>query len=203
MRTGAITNLFAPQGQLQLRPSSLVGTPTKLFAARYQPNGKGASKRPQATLTPLGERLRLEVVAEYGCMAWQRVLVDAMHVGRDEVCLLCWPWYFIPFMAYSFPVSNPREIPQTWRRYPNVEQDPRGTGVFDMIWVFDLDAHTGLYKFTQVPQYLLSDDTGPLPLPTQRSIDTVYPPEGGIGYCKSWNRLLPPSYVQEDGTNKR
>ena len=72
-----------------------------------------------------------------------------------------------------------------------------------MIWVFDLDDDTGLYTFTQVPQYLLSGDTGPLPLPTQLSIETVYPPEGASGYCQSWNRLLPPSYVKEEGTQAR
>ena len=71
-----------------------------------------------------------------------------------------------------------------------------------MIWVFDLDKDTGLYKFTQVPQYLLPDNTGPLPLPTQISIDAVYPPDGSSGYCKSWNLLLPSSYVKEDGTKE-
>ena len=141
-------------------------------------------------------------MAAYGCMEWQRVISDAMQFGRDEACLICWPWYFIPFIAYSLPVSNPQDIPQTWRRYPDVGKDPKGTGVFDMIWVFDLDDDTGLYKFTQVPQYLLPFDTGPLPLPTQISIDTIYPPDGGSGYCKSWNLLLPPSYVKEDGTKE-
>ena len=200
MRTGAITNLFAPRGQLQLLQSSLVSTPTKLLAAldKEKPDGDG-SKRPQVTITQLGERLGLDVVANYGCCEWQRVISEAMLFDRDEACLICWPWYFIPFIAYSLPVSNPRDIPQTWRRYPDAKQDPKGVGVFDMIWVFDLDEDTGLYKFTQVPQYLLPSDTGPLPFPTQISIDTTYPP---VGCCKSWNLLLPPSYVKEDGAKE-
>ena len=128
MRTGAITNLFAPRGQSQLLQSLLICTLTKLLAAldEKKPNGD-ESKRPQATITPLGERLQLGGVAAYGCMEWQRVISDAMQFGRDEACLMCWPWYFIPFIAYSLPVSNPQDIPQMWRRYPDVEQDPRGT----------------------------------------------------------------------------
>ena len=83
----------------QLRPSSLVCTPTKLLAARrYQPNGNGASKRPQATITPLGERLRLEVVAGrvrvYG-MATGPVGRDALWSGRGLSAVLALVLYSV------------------------------------------------------------------------------------------------------------
>jgi hypothetical protein len=67
------------------------------------------------------------------------------------VVLICWEHQHIPALASSLPVIPGTAIPQKW---------PGGR--FDVIWTFTLvpAAAPVLYTFTQVPQQLLSGDTG-------------------------------------------
>ena len=65
--------------------------------------------------------------------------------------LICWEHGHIPALASSLPVVPGTAIPQTW---PG--------DCFDVIWTFTLAPVAGpvQYTFGQVPQQLLSGDTG-------------------------------------------
>jgi hypothetical protein len=61
--------------------------------------------------------------------------------------LIAWQHEASPAIANQI-LGNDTTAPQKW---PGSR--------FDLVWVFDLDAGSGTYTFTQVPQLLLAGDS--------------------------------------------
>ena len=105
---------------------------------------RGGSLRPIETITPLAEKLGIEINSDYRRYDIVSMLDDVFsHRG---VVLICWQREFIPRIS-SYILEDTRIAPPDW---------PEDR--FDMVWVFDLDRSSGHYKFKQVPQRLLSGD---------------------------------------------
>ena len=139
-RAGALTHLFAPvDGRFQ---HDALARPDFLYASK--PVKRGGSLRPIETITPLAEKLGIEIHSDYRRYDIVSMLDDVFsHRG---VALICWQREFIPRIA-SYILEDTRIIPLDW---------PEDR--FDMVWVFDLDRSSGKYSFKQVPQRLLSGD---------------------------------------------
>ena len=139
-RAGALTHLLAPpDGRFQ---HDALAKPQFLYASK--PVKRRGSKRPIETITPLAEKLGVEINSEYRRSEFESMLDEVFsHKG---VVLICWQREYIPEIA-SYILDYKRSVPEEW---------PEDR--FDMFWVFDLDAKSGRYKFKQVPQRLLSGD---------------------------------------------
>lgn len=139
-RAGALSHLLAPpDGRFQ---HAALARPQFLFASK--PVKRRGSQRPMETITPLAEKLRVEINAEYRRSEFESMLDDVFSC--KGVVLICWQREYIPEIA-SYILNSDRIAPAEW---------PEDR--FDMLWVFDLDRSSGRYKFKQVPQRLLADD---------------------------------------------
>lgn len=140
-RAGALTNLFVPaNGHLQ-HPS--LATPKFLYASK--PLLRKGSRRSLQTIMPLGEKLGIKVNSEYQRAEFESLL-DEVFVCPGVV-LICWQREYIPNIA-SLILRSKKAAPADW---------PEDR--YDMIWVFDLHRSTSTYRFTQIPQLLLSGDS--------------------------------------------
>jgi hypothetical protein len=137
-RAGALCTLFPTA-------SRGLAVPDGLFAADPEKaNGIGSkSRRPQQTITPLSERLGLQIDLSFA--KGQEAEVAAAAVARGGVVLIAWQHEAVPAIAQAIPGGD---VPAT-KAWP----DDR----FDIVWGFDLAAD-GRYTFTQVPQALLPGD---------------------------------------------
>ena len=141
-RAGALVVLFDPaRGSLQ---STDLATPNVLFAAVVAPHAK--SQRPTETITPLSERLDIALNANGKYTKGQEADVAKAAIASQGTVLICWQHEDIPAIAANIPLSN-GPVPQEW---------PGNR--FDVVWVFDLQAATEKYSFSQVPQSLLAGD---------------------------------------------
>jgi hypothetical protein len=142
-RAGALAVLFAPaRGPLQ---SPGLAVPQYVFAA---PDAAGsASERPMETVSIVAQKLKLATDSKYS--VGDETALSAAAMACDGVVLVGWEHDHIPLIANAI-LGNPT-APQRW---------PGNR--FDMVWVFDLDASTNGYSFSQVPQLLLAGD---LPTP--------------------------------------
>ena len=139
-RAGALTHLFAPaDGKYQ---HASLAKPQFLFASR--PVKRRGSRRPVETITPLADKLQIEINSEYRRSEVESMLEDVFSC--KGVVLICWQREYLPEIA-SYIMDHRRVVPDDW---------PEDR--FDMVWVFDLQRSTGKYKFRQVPQRLLSGD---------------------------------------------
>lgn len=154
-RAGALTVLFDPfNGALQ---NSGLATPNALFAAAYSTSEKGTtaaipastagasnskSMRPIETIIPLSQRLKLVINENYGKETLDALVADATN--QTGTVLICWQHNDIPAIAQQIVPNG------TFPKWPGDR--------FDLVWVFDLDATTGEYVFSQVPQNLLAGD---------------------------------------------
>lgn len=140
-RAGALAPFFAPAvGPLQ---SPLLATPAHLYAS--DPGNGSKSQRPEQTITPLAQRLGVQVDLEFG--EGEETALAAAITALDGVVLVAWQHQAIPAIANAI-VGDDTTVPQKW---PGDR--------FDVVWVFDLDASTGSYAFSQVPQRLLAGDS--------------------------------------------
>jgi len=140
-RAGAVASLFAPsRGPLQ---SPDLSTPQFLYASGTAKHS--SSERPQETITPLASKLSLSLNTNFLKGDEANMVKDA--ISQNGVVLICWEHQAIPDIANNI-LGNTTTVPQKW---PGDR--------FDLVWVFDLDASTGGYNFTQVPQLLLAGDS--------------------------------------------
>ncbi|WP_035059128.1 hypothetical protein [Andreprevotia chitinilytica] len=138
-RAGALAVLFAPShGPLQ---NTGLAQPQALFASGIAKHSE--SMRPQETLTPLSQKLGIEI--NTGCLKGQESQVAAQAVATAGIVLIGWEHQNIPLIANAI-VGNDTTVPQSW---PGDR--------FDIVWVFDLDS-SGNYAFSQVPQQVLAGD---------------------------------------------
>ena len=112
------------------------GPPLALFAAR--PASHGHSRRPQETLKPLAQHLKLPVLmpftaTEYAGLA-KKILDDPAYDGKTVV--VCWTHDYLPQLAESFGV---KPKPGPWK-----------SSVFDRVWVITFRDQQAL--LTSLPQ---------------------------------------------------
>ena len=139
-RAGALTNLFAPaNGDLQ---HASLAKPQFLFASK--PLRRKGSRRPIETITPLAEKLDLEIHSDFQRSDFKDMIEEV--VALEGVVLICWQREYIPDMA-SVILGSKEIAPPDW---------PEDR--FDLFWVFDLQHTSSQYKFKQVPQNLLGGD---------------------------------------------
>ena len=142
-RAGALACFFAPtDGPLQ---SAGLATPQFLFASESKSGG--GSARPVETITPLSSKLGLTPTT-HKKGNFDKVAADAMACGG--IALISWQHEDIPLIA-NLILGNQTTVPQKW---PGDR--------FDIVWVFDLNASSNSYTFSQVPQRLLAGDSADL-----------------------------------------
>ncbi len=144
-RAGALAVLFAPsRGSLQ---SQELAQPQAVFAASE--DAGTSSKRPFETVSVVAQKLSLDINATYA--VGQETQVATAATSCDGVVLIGWEHKHIPLIANA--ILGDTSAPQKW---PGER--------FDMVWVFDLDATSGAYRFSQVPELLLPGDSAePIP----------------------------------------
>jgi len=139
-RAGALTALFAPtHGPMQ---DDDFATPQFLFASKV--GHLSPSKREQETLTPLSEKLDLDMSAEHQKQDHAQMIKSVL--ACDGIVLICWDHKFLPAVANEI-LGDDTTAPQKWKRKR-----------FDLVWVFDWNSSTKSYGFKQVPQLLLAGD---------------------------------------------
>jgi hypothetical protein len=140
-RAGALASLFAPSnGNFQ---HISLAKPQFLFASK--PLKRKGSRRPIETITPLAEKLAIEINSDFQRADFDDMVEEAF--SRKGAVLICWQREYIPQIA-SHILGNRKVGPPDW---------PEDR--FDMIWVFDLDRASAKYGFKQVPQRLLRGDS--------------------------------------------
>jgi len=140
-RAGALTSLLAPaNGRFQ---HASLARPQFLYASK--PLRRKGSRRPIETITPLAQKLGLDIRSEFARSEFDE-MVDEVFSCRGVV-LICWQREYIPQIAAQI-LSNEKIVPRTW---------PEDR--FDLIWMFDLDRSGKRYRFRQVPQKLLKGDS--------------------------------------------
>ena len=140
-RAGALIPFF-------LRPPDPhIVTPTKIYASNVAPaplivDGIDISKslRPQETVTPLAEKLALQITTPYTVGQEATLVADIQH--DNGIVLVAWEHKHIPLIAQPLCPS----APGTW-------PDDR----FDVVWVLDFAAN-GTYTFSEINQSLLTGD---------------------------------------------
>jgi hypothetical protein len=139
-RSGGLACLFAPsRGPLQ---DSRLGTPKFLFASASRSGG--GSKRPTETIAPLASKLGL-TPKTHKKTDLDQVAAEAMTCGGTA--LISWQHEDIPSIS-NIIVGNDSTVPQKWPGHR-----------FDVVWVFDLNASSSTYSFSQVAQSLLAGDS--------------------------------------------
>src|SRR5262249_18240640 len=140
-RAGGLATLFAPsRGALQ---SPELATPQFLYASGISKHSN--SKRPQETITPLSAKTSLSINTNF-LKGDEKDLVDDA-VSQQGIVLICWEHEAIPDIANQI-VGNNTTAPEKWP-----------ADRFDLVSIFDLNASTAQYGFTQVPQLLLAGDS--------------------------------------------
>ncbi|MBI5426477.1 MAG: hypothetical protein HZA32_20570 [Opitutae bacterium] len=144
-RAGGLATLFAPSnGQFK---SAQLAKPQFLFASGVGKHSN--SLRPQETITPTSQLLGVAI--DGSCLKGQEAALAARIVQCAGVVLVAWEHQDIPTIANAI-LGNSTTVPQKW---PGDR--------FDLVWIFDLNAATGKYAFSQVPQMLLAGDS-PTPI---------------------------------------
>ena len=143
-RAGALCCLFAPAyGPLQ---NALLAKPAFIFASASVDDptpGNSRSRRSQETVSPLAQRIGVEVDLRFS-KGEERALAEAALACPGPV-LIAWQHENISTIAHA--ILGARIAPQIWP-----------PDRFDLIFVFTLDAAAGTYRFAQVPQCLLAGD---------------------------------------------
>ena len=145
-RSGAWAELFSPAFGTSKLP-----TPTKIFASAPAGHqevaaGKGGSKsrRPRQTVTPLAEKLKIEIDLEFAKGDETR-LANALSAA-DGVTLVCWQHENIFEIANAL-TPTPIGVPNTW---PST--------CFNVIFRFDRADGASAWTFKQVVPVLLDGD---------------------------------------------
>ena len=141
-RAGALSLLF---GLVNIARSRGLSVPQHLYASDPEKPDRGGStsRRSKQTLTPLAQRLALQICADWSKGQEAALCRDVLK--QTGTVLISWSHEEIPEIAALIPGGS---IPQTqsW-------DDQR----FDLVWVFDR-LPDGVYSFREAHQALLSGD---------------------------------------------
>jgi hypothetical protein len=138
-RAGALAGLFNPKSKA-LKKSKL-SVPDVLYASPAGIHSK--SKRPVQTIKPLSRVLKIPINRKYGRDDYGAMIDHALQ--QKGIILICWQHQHIPQIASRILANN--GAPKSWP-----------SNRFDLVWVFDLDPTTGMYRFSQHAQNLLPGD---------------------------------------------
>jgi broad specificity phosphatase PhoE len=153
-RAGALVRWFGGE----MGPSDAgLPLPTHLFASEIAP--QSSSRRPQQTLQPLAQSLRLPIDTSVPKADIGRLATAILAV--DGVALVAWEHHLIPSLAAAL-TGEPSLAPAVW-------PDDR----FDLAWVFERGADADRFRFREVLQRVLAGDSdqpsavsaGPRPAP--------------------------------------
>lgn len=162
-RAGALVTLFAPSSR---RPPVLK-TPDEVIAPYYGKPADNAVHRTHQTITPLAQRLKLEIKAEQPENEGAKVGHSIAGV-KTGITLICWEHTQIHHIANHIARASKKEIPQHW---PGDR--------FDVVWCFTFDEASDAYVFQQIPQLLLPSDVDePIPLELKAAPPA---PTSGVG----------------------
>ncbi len=139
-RAGALANLLAPDNS-HFQNGGLA-RPQFLFASK--PLKRKGSRRPIETITPLAEKLRIDINSKFQRNDTEKMIEKVFSC--KGVVLICWQQEYLPEIA-ALILGNGKRVPEDW---------PEDR--FDMVWVFDLNQASARYSFTQIPQRLLAGD---------------------------------------------
>ncbi|MBI3446758.1 MAG: hypothetical protein HY055_15695 [Magnetospirillum sp.] len=144
-RAGALASLF--DARLPLA-ETVLPVPAALYASDPEklPNGDGShSKRPLQTITPLADKLGLEVNLSFA--KGEEAQLAATLAGLSGHVLVAWQHESI--LAIATPLmGSSTGLPTAW-------PDNR----FDVVWVFQRTALGKPFTFRQVCQNLLAGDS--------------------------------------------
>jgi broad specificity phosphatase PhoE len=129
-RAGALVHFFTSEADL---------SPDVMFAAGV--GEESPSHRPKQTVMPLADWLGIKIHDNYLKDDIKPLINDVL--GRDGIVLISWEHHCIPDVVAALPHAP--AAPVKW-------PDER----FDAVWV--LDAAGAGWKFSQIPQMLLSGD---------------------------------------------
>ena len=154
-RAGALAAFFTPLPDGTFM-NARIGEPATLFASKTedktvdedQQKVGSKSKRPIETITPLSNKLGVEIDDDFS--KGNEVQLAYAAMSCEGVVLICWEHQSIPSIAQNIPVSV--SPPSEW------PTDKNGEGRFDVVWVFDLDPVQNQYRFSSAYQCLLSGD---------------------------------------------
>jgi hypothetical protein len=139
-RAGALVRWFGGEGG----PSGAgLPPPTRLFASQIAP--QSSSRRPQQTLQPLAQSLRLPIDTSLPKADISRLALAILAV--EGVVLVAWEHHLIPSLAAAL-TGQPSLTPGVW-------PDDR----FDVVWVLERGSHGGTFQFRQVLQRVLAGDS--------------------------------------------
>jgi hypothetical protein len=139
-RAGALVALFAPQ---RGEPTAGLARPAAIHASGH---GGGGSRRPVQTVTPLADRLGLDV--HHHLLIGQEAELAGELTAHRGPALVAWHHEAIPALVRAI---GPAECPKAW-------PDDR----YDVVWTLTADGSR--WRFAQVPQLLLAGDR-PDPIP--------------------------------------
>jgi hypothetical protein len=137
-RAGALVRYFAPHENRFAHPA--LERPANLFACKAGP--EDPSLRPQHTLLPLAELIKVELNCDYYAGEEEALVQKAL--AASGAVLIAWKHNTMHVIA-NFILGNTTSAPQYWP-FERV----------DLVWVFDRQGKT--WSFTQVPQLLLAGD---------------------------------------------
>ena len=152
-RAGALAVLFAPGPLTRLRQEC--AQPNWIYASGTLTSG---SLRPQQTVEPLAQKLRVDVNTSYnpsrkpdtGNVTTEGDLIREA-LTKSGVVLISWQHELIPALASHIPLAPGVTYPAEW-----------SSDRFDLIWIFDLvsdsEEASPLYGFAELPQELLAGD---------------------------------------------
>jgi broad specificity phosphatase PhoE len=138
-RAGALVRFFAPLDNRFAHPA--LARPDILFACKAGP--EAPSLRPQHTLLPLAELLKVEFNCDY-FEGEEEELVRAVLAAQANTALIAWKHNNMGVIANAI-LGTRMSAPRHWP-----------FSRFDLVWVFDNCG--GGWSFTQVPQLLLAGD---------------------------------------------
>jgi len=139
-RAGALVRWFG--GQVGASPDGLP-LPTHLFASQIAP--QSSSRRPQQTLQPLAQSLRLPIDTSVPKADIGRLATAILAV--EGVVLVAWEHHLIPSLAATL-TGQPSLTPGVW-------PDDR----FDVAWVLERGTEADTFRFRQVLQRILAGDS--------------------------------------------
>jgi broad specificity phosphatase PhoE len=139
-RAGALVRWFG--GQVGSSAAGLP-LPTHLFASQIAP--QSSSRRPQQTLQPLAQSLRLPIDTSVPKADIARLATAILAV--EGVVLVAWEHHLIPSLAAAL-TGQPSLTPRVW-------PDDR----FDVAWVLERATDAEAFRFRQVLQRVLAGDS--------------------------------------------
>ncbi|GAC1542666.1 MAG: hypothetical protein NVS2B17_21510 [Candidatus Velthaea sp.] len=136
-RAGALVPFFCDPRDAALH------IPGRVFSPPAH-GGQGDHGRPFETIVAVAERLGVPVDTRFA-LDEETALTAAVLSGSGDA-LIAWEHKRIPKIANAL-LRDETTAPQAW-------PDDR----FDVVYIFDLDAASGTYRFSQRPQLLLGGD---------------------------------------------